>query len=222
LKHVAVLLVAFTLIQAPVAGAKSDGDQRTLERLEVEWNDAHVRGDAAALDRLFGDDLVVVVPGMRVMAKTDALGMFAAGRMKFDRYETSETKFRVYDDTAIVTGRLRRTRVIAGATVDDDWRFTKVYVRRADRWQVVSFHASNTPPVFVGGSGRPYTLSPQFSPSLVAVRTVFLRTVESTATAGLVGIKRRIPSPTELTIRPSRPQRGPRLGSARPLGRLAS
>jgi len=139
-----LLLVAFTLIQAPVAGAKSDGDQRTLERLEVEWNDAHVRGDAAALDRLFGDDLVVVVPGMRVMAKTDALGMFTAGRMKFDRYETSETKFRVYDDTAIVIGRLRRTRVIAGATVDDDWRFTKVYVRRADRWQVVSFHASNT------------------------------------------------------------------------------
>jgi len=34
--------------------------------------------------------------------------------------------------------------VIAGATADDDWRFTKVYVRRDGRWQVVSFHASNT------------------------------------------------------------------------------
>jgi hypothetical protein len=33
--------------------------------------------------------------------------------------------------------------VVAGATVDD-WRFTKVYLRRAGRWQVVSFHASNT------------------------------------------------------------------------------
>jgi hypothetical protein len=57
---------------------------------------------------------------------------------------TSETKLRTYDDTAIVTGRLRRTRAIAGATADDDWRFTKVYVRRDGRWQVVSFHASNT------------------------------------------------------------------------------
>jgi uncharacterized protein (TIGR02246 family) len=138
------LLVASFLVQAPIGGEKTDGDQRTLERLEVEWNDAHVRGDASALDRLYGDDVVVVVPGMRVMTKADALGMFLAGRMKFDRYETSETKVRVYDDMAIVTGRLQRARVTAGAKVDDDWRFTKVYVRRANQWQVVSFHGSNT------------------------------------------------------------------------------
>lgn len=140
-----MLLVAF-LLQAPVGSAKADADQGTLAQLEADWNAAHLRGDAAALDRLFADDLVVVVPGMRVMTKADALGMFTSGRMTFDRYETSETKFRVYDATAIVTGRLRRTRVIKGATVDDDWRFTKVYIRRADRWQVVSFHASNTLP----------------------------------------------------------------------------
>jgi hypothetical protein len=103
-----------------------------------------VRGDAVTLDRLFADDAVVQVPGMRVLNKADAVGMFTTGRMKFDRYETSETSIRVYDGTAIVTGRLRRTRTVAGAITDDDWRFTKVYLRRAGRWQVVSFHASNT------------------------------------------------------------------------------
>ena len=101
---------------------------------------AERRADAAALDRIFAEDLVVVVPGMRVMTKADSLGMFTSGGMKFERYETSETKVRAYTDTAIVTGRLRRTRVIAGATADDDWRFTKVYVCRDGRWQVVSFH----------------------------------------------------------------------------------
>ena len=141
-----VLLVACSLVQASGASAKRDGDQKALERLEAEWNAAHVRGDASALDDLLGDDLVVMVPGMRVLTKADALGMLKSSRMKFDRYETSETKFRIYDETAIVTGRLRRMRVIAGATADDDWRFTKVYLRRADRWQVVSFHASNTSP----------------------------------------------------------------------------
>ena len=139
-------LVAVALVQAPVANAPADADVTILARLEADWNAAHARGDAAALEHLFADDLVVVVPGMRVMTKADSVGMFTSGRMKFDRYETSETKFRVYDATAIVTGRLRRTRVVAGATVDDDWRFTKVYLRRAGRWQVVSFHASNTAP----------------------------------------------------------------------------
>ena len=141
-----VWLVAVALLQVPVGNAPADADVATLTSLETDWNAAHVRGDAAALERMFGDDVVVLVPGMRVMTKADAVGMFTSGRMKFDRYETSETRFRVYDATAIVTGRLRRTRVVAGATVDDDWRFTKVYLRRAGRWQVVSFHASNTAP----------------------------------------------------------------------------
>jgi ketosteroid isomerase-like protein len=143
---VTVVLLALTLVQAPAGDARGVAAQSTLEELESEWNAAHVRGDAAVLDRLFADDVVVMVPGMRVMTKADAVGMFTSGRMKFDRYETSETKLRVYDEMAIVTGRLKRTRVVAGATANDDWRFTKVYVRRADRWQVVSFHASNTAP----------------------------------------------------------------------------
>ena len=111
------LWLAAVLVQQPAENPPADAAVTTLARLEADWNTAHVRGDAAALEHLFADDLVVVVPGMRVMTKADALGMFSSGRMKFDRYETSETKFRVYDATAIVTGRLRRTRTIAGATV---------------------------------------------------------------------------------------------------------
>jgi hypothetical protein len=41
-------------------------------------------------------------------------------------------------------GRLRRTRANNGRTFEDDWLFTKTYVREADgRWQVAAFHASN-------------------------------------------------------------------------------
>jgi len=142
----AVSLLLFNAVQTSPGNAKVDVIQHTLEALESDWNTAHVRGDAAVLDRLFAGDVVVVVPGMRVMTKADAVGMFTSGRMKFDRYETSETTFRIYEEAAIVTGRLKRTRVIAGATANDDWRFTKVYLRRAGGWQVVSFHASNTAP----------------------------------------------------------------------------
>ena len=139
-----LVLLVFGLVQAPGGDASQNDVHRTLEHLEAEWNAAHMRGDAAALDRLLSDDVVIMVPGMRVITKTDTVAMFTSGRMKFDKYDTSETTFRIFDNTAIVTGRLKRTRAIGGATVDDDWRFTKVYFRRADRWQVISFHASNT------------------------------------------------------------------------------
>jgi hypothetical protein len=42
--------------------------------------------------------------------------------MKFERYETSLIKVRSYGDTTIVTGRLLRTRTVAGNATTDDWR----------------------------------------------------------------------------------------------------
>jgi ketosteroid isomerase-like protein len=127
-------------------GQASDADIASLTRLEAEWNTAHTEGDATTLARIFADDLVVVVPSMRPLTKADSLGMFKMGGMKFDRYESSDAQPRVYGDTAIVSGRIKRTRTINGKTMDDDWRFTKVYLRRAGNWQVVSFHASNAAP----------------------------------------------------------------------------
>ena len=136
------LPLVLSAVQAAATGTNTD--QGTFQRLETEWNRAHLRADASVLDRLYGADVVIVVPGMRVITKSDALGMLAPGRMTFEHYDTSELQICVYDQMAIVTGRLRRTRVIADKKAEDDWRFTKVYARRADGWQVVSFHASNT------------------------------------------------------------------------------
>lgn len=115
-------------------------------RLEDVWNTAHRDADAGALAALWADDLEVVVPRMPPMSKAEALDFARTGRMRFERYETSQIKVRIYGDTAVVTGRLQRTRTIAGKQTTDDWRFTKVYARQNGAWRVVSFHASDSPP----------------------------------------------------------------------------
>jgi ketosteroid isomerase-like protein len=117
-------------------------DRAEILRLEDVWNEAHRRGDAETLAKLWADDLVVTVPNMAVMTKADVLPIFRSGRMKFSRYETSDTDVRVVGDTAIVTGRLRRTREVGGRVFDDDWRFTKAYARQGGSWQVVAFQAT--------------------------------------------------------------------------------
>ena len=124
----AALLCTSALAQGS-AQPSADQDVARFTQLESQWNDAHLRGDADALDRLWADDLRVVVPRMTPMSKADALSFFRSGRMKFLRYETSELGVRVYADTAVVTGRLRRSRERSGQMLEDDWRFTKVYVR---------------------------------------------------------------------------------------------
>ena len=139
--HIASLLLfaivaLFTQVQPPT-------DIQVLTALETTWNDAHIKGDAAALEALWSDDLEVVVPKMPVMSKAQVLAFAGSGRMRFQRYDTSDIKVRVYGGTAVVTGRLNRSRTINEKQVDDDWRFTKVYVRTGGQWRVVLFQASD-------------------------------------------------------------------------------
>lgn len=145
LAAIVALLCAAAQGQAPAA-ATPDQDLARFTQLESQWNDAHLQGDAEALDRLWADELRVVVPRMTPLSKPEALSFLRSGRMKFSRYETSELDVRVYGDAAVVTGRVRRSRERAGLMVEDDWRFTKIYMRTAGAWRVVAYHASETGP----------------------------------------------------------------------------
>lgn len=138
-----LLLVA--VLSASLEASSTQAASEEFLRLEGVWNAAHRAGDAAALDRLWAGDLEVVVPGMAPMTKAEALAFARTGRMRFERYETSQINVRVYGGTAVITGRLQRTRTVNGQPHADDWRFTKVYSRQNDEWRVVSFHASDTP-----------------------------------------------------------------------------
>jgi hypothetical protein len=137
------LLLPFMLMCAKVfAQSAPEADTHELERLETVWNEAHEHGDADKLDKLWADDMEVTVPKMPVMAKADVLKFARSGRMKFLRYQTSDIHVHVYDNAAVVTGRMQRTRSINGQEMTDDWRFTKTYIRQAGQWRVVAFHAS--------------------------------------------------------------------------------
>jgi hypothetical protein len=137
-----IILVGLALTTRSSAQTSHDADVHELERLETVWNEAHEHGDADVLEKLWADDMEVAVPKMPVMTKADALRFARSGRMKFLSYRTSDIRVRLYDNAAVVTGRLQRRRSMNGQEISDDWRFTKTYIREAGQWRVVSFHAS--------------------------------------------------------------------------------
>jgi ketosteroid isomerase-like protein len=120
----------------------SDADRAELGRLERVWNEAHERGDAAALDALWAPELVVTVPGMAPMGKDESLAIWRSGRIRFTRYETWALDFQVFGDTAEVSGIVERERVGDGTRAADDWRFTKTYQRQGGSWRVVEWRAA--------------------------------------------------------------------------------
>lgn len=137
-----IIFVGSALTTRSSAQTSHDADVHELERLETVWNEAHEHGDADVLEKLWADDMEVAVPKMPVMTKADALRFARSGRMKFLSYQTSDIRVRLYDNAAVVTGRLQRRRSMNGQEISDDWRFTKTYIREAGQWRVVSFHAS--------------------------------------------------------------------------------
>ena len=135
------LLVASASLQEPTKPTDSAAVAE-LSRLEKVWNEAYVHADAVALESLCAEDLVVTMSDMQVLNKNESLAILRSGRVKFQRYETSDLRIRVYDSSAVVTGLLHRTRMAQGHETKDEWRFTKVYIQTAGKWQVVAWHAS--------------------------------------------------------------------------------
>ncbi len=134
--------IVFGLFCPFLSKATKPDDMNEILQLEKVWNEAYLRGDADAIDRLCADDLIVTMTDMQILDKAKSLAIMRSGRVKFKRYETSELRIRVYANAAVVTGRLQRIREAQGADTRDDWRFTKVYIRRNRKWQVVAWHAS--------------------------------------------------------------------------------
>ena len=142
------VLVAVLLLCMPVVttGDERDALAKTeIDRLERAWTEAYLRGDTARLGALLADDVLFVLPDSPPTGKTEAVSTLRSDGVRFIRYDTREIDIHEFGDTVVVYGHAQRTRVVAENRVQDNWRFTKVYVRRDGRWRVVAFHASERP-----------------------------------------------------------------------------
>lgn len=140
----AVVLTISTSPPHPAQAPSSTTEQR-IAKLETLWNDAHLHGDVDTLDCLWAPDISVIVPGMSPFSKPDLLKMWRSMKVAFTEYSTSDVRLHVFGATAIVTGRLHRSRDFAGRVATEDWLFTKTYAEVDGQWKVVAYHASVVP-----------------------------------------------------------------------------
>ena len=62
--------------------------------------------------------------------------------VKLVAYDVDEMRVMLYYKTAVVTGRVTTKRMVKGAAVTGQSRFTDVFVWRQGRWQLVAGHSS--------------------------------------------------------------------------------
>jgi ketosteroid isomerase-like protein len=118
--------------------SKPMNDENRLLQLDNEWNESYPRRDVSALDRIIAEDWVCIDGAGQVITKRQLLERVQSSTAFFDPYKFDEIVLRMFKDSAIVTGRLSGTKRGNDGTFYLEQRYTRVYVRRNDRWQAVA------------------------------------------------------------------------------------
>jgi hypothetical protein len=107
-----------------------------IENLEEKLRSAMLISDVAVLDELIADDLVWTMPTGFVANKQYDLEAHRSGVFRFTKIEISDRQIHVYGSDCIVV------TLKAEMAFSDSYRFTRVWVQRQNRWQIVAGHVS--------------------------------------------------------------------------------
>ena len=128
-------------LTARTAGAADASVEQVLQRDE-EMAGAVVSGDLARLEDIYADDYVYVGSDGRQMTRSERLGAFRSGALRYLSTKHKGATVRVYGQTAIVQGETHSQVVVNGKTVEGDFRYVGVWVRQGNRWRLVLTQAT--------------------------------------------------------------------------------
>jgi len=107
-----------------------------VEQLVAKWVTAQLSGNADTLEQMTTDDFTVIGPRGFILGKQEWLVGYKSGDLKFDSLDWSESKVRMYIDSAIVTGHDKQRVVYQGQPQVMDLRAMLVFVKQHDEWRL--------------------------------------------------------------------------------------
>ena len=144
----AVLLcsTALSRTQDKSSGRMSKAEQQ-VAALNRAWADAITKGDAATLERLFADDLIVTSGSGEIRDKAGEI-KDAAGAPDPDfswtrPFTTEDVRVKIYQDAAVVTGLAKWGFKYKGQEVNQERRYTHLYVKQRGQWRIVAQQVSS-------------------------------------------------------------------------------
>jgi ketosteroid isomerase-like protein len=141
MKHLFTITV---LLLAAYGGAFADpaSDKRDLTQLVKDLNAALVKADIAFLESLLHKDYTHYRPRGIVENRAQYLKNRQTGRVEFESLVIDDVKVRRYGDTAVVTYRSTAKGKDQQGAIDEQRRWTRVFVWQKGRWQLV--HSQGT------------------------------------------------------------------------------
>ena len=115
-------------------------DEEQIRRLEKELIAAILKHDSSTLNSILADDLTAITPMGDLFDKQKMANIDE--NLVQESIETDEIQVRVFDNAAVVTGRARVKGRFKDEDISGQFRYTRVYVRQQERWQMVAYQAT--------------------------------------------------------------------------------
>ena len=107
---------------------------------------AQTTNDFAAMERLFGQDLVYIHSSAKVDTRASYIESMRSGATKYKSMRWGEVKVRTYGCLAIITGTTQFEVTSGGENLSLQLRFHSEWVKRGQGAQFVSWQATMVPP----------------------------------------------------------------------------
>jgi len=138
---IAIATAGTTLAQdkKPATSAQEAATAEEIKKLEHDRVQAGVRKDIDYVAAATADEYVQIDWEGNVLDKTATLSRIKSNNIQLQSNTLDEVSVRVYGDTAVVTGLATRRGFMDGKDISTGVRYTRVYIKRDGRWQVVQF-----------------------------------------------------------------------------------
>jgi ketosteroid isomerase-like protein len=145
LPAVAATVATLFLTAASANPSRHDAPPDLAARVRA-YDAAQVNGDKSALEDLLADDFVLVNSRGKRQTKSQFIADSTKPGFKIDPFVVEEPVEIFWSDGAVMAGVATLRGVDAGQRFEVRLRFSDIWAKRGDKWQVVYVHASRDPP----------------------------------------------------------------------------
>ena len=120
-------------------------DKETIHKLEDQRYAAMCAADAATLEKLLADSLVYTHSYGGADSKSSYLDGIRSKKWQYQEVERPIEDIQVHGDCAVVTGQVRIQLLSGGQPKKLNSRFTNVWVKGKEGWQMVAWQSTPLP-----------------------------------------------------------------------------
>lgn len=140
-----IFTIFFLILLNESAVSQSDPLQALILKISSKKSDWMVRQNIDSLKALMDSQFLFIHSNGWTQTLQDFFNDFTTGKLAYTNIETSEASVRIYDNTAVLTGKGKFAGTVNGNSFELPLIYTEVYVLKGNRWQWVSRQSTRLP-----------------------------------------------------------------------------